>query len=365
MFDFDIAVPVPGLHGHDASLHNIVILCVGMYGSIGLLWIWFKFSIVEGVQKEYVHIALLCLTWCSTSVGMHVLNKSLATVLQAPALIAIVQMVIAVLVVAPLSIRNLLEADGRQMRFWLIIPLFFAGMLCSSFYTYSYISLSLLTVIRNLTPLIVLPLEQLVMPPESRPHASLGIVMSILVMLSGALIYAGGLADISMMGVAFAIGNMVIAVMDRLTQRRLLTNECKDLPSKVCTVLNNFLGIFPLLAVAGGTGQLEKLRKAGTAASWLEPRIVALLTLSGLVGIGICYAGLECQRAISATSFFVMQNVSKVAVVTCGVAFFGDEITSVPSMAGLALSLGGSAIYGKIQMDKAQASKAESKKLTS
>ena len=55
--------------------------------------------------------------------------------------------------------------------------------------------------------------------------------------------------------------------------------------------------------------------------------------------------------------------MSKVAVVTCGVVFFHDPFKSVTSMLGLALSIGGSAMYGKIQIEVAQVEKEERKKL--
>jgi drug/metabolite transporter (DMT)-like permease len=293
---------------------------------------------------------------------MHVINKSLEVTLGAPSLIAMLQMVIAVVVVAPMSIQSFRQCDIRQMRTWLLVPFCFAGMLCTSFYTYAYISLSLLTVIRNLAPLIVLPIERLIMPVEKQPHIGVGVVMSILIMLLGALIYGGGLSELSVTGVAFAVFNMLLAVTDRVMQRRLLTGECKDLPSNVCTVMNNFVGICPLMGLAAATGQLKQMSPAETI-RWLDPCTGVLLVLSGLVGIGICYIGFECQRAISATSFFVLQNISKVAVVTCGVTIFQDPIKSAASILGLLLSLSGSALYGKIQLQNAQLEKLERKKL--
>lgn len=157
-----------------------------------------------------------------------------------------------------------------------------------------------------------------------------------------------------MLGVGSAFLNLIFKVTDRMTQRRLITKECKDLPTNVCMVLNNSIGILPLLMIAGSTGELQRM---GTleAANWLEPRAIVHLLFSGLVGLGMSYVGLECQRVMSVTSFFVLQNVNKVFVVMCGVVIFGDPIKSVPSFCGLLLSLGGSALYGKIQMSHKEA----------
>jgi drug/metabolite transporter (DMT)-like permease len=279
---------------------------------------------------------------------MHVLNKTLSVQLKAPALISLVQMAIALGCVGATSFKALAASDRKQIATWMFVPLLFATMLCTSFYSYQYISLSLLTVIRNLTPLIVLPIEMIVMPPDKKPMWSGVSLFSLGMMIAGAALYAGGVRDIKIIGVIFAFVNMFIAISDRLVQRRLLTGECKDLTSCVCTVMNNFWGAFPTIILAACTHQIHGATTEHRA-DWQDPRIIVLLLLSGLVGIGICYFGFECQRAISATSFFVLQNVSKVAVVLAGVVLFHDPLSNPVSIAGVVLSLLGSFLYSWAQ----------------
>jgi len=342
---------------HEGTLiRQIFVLCVTMYGTIAILWAlyWQRTkATVAGVNQgmENFYVTLLCISWASMSVGMHVLNKSLVEYLQAPALISGAQMLMAVVVMGSTSGDKLFLVPPGQLKRWLVVPIFFAGMLCSSFYAYERISLSLLTVVRNLTPLVALPLETIIMPADKRPTVTLPIIGAIFVMLVGAIIYGDGiLPSLSMIGLMFALLNMALAVTDRLVQRRLLTQECKDLPSDVCTIVNNFLGLIPTIALAAATHQLTEAAQPEHRANWTDPRVMVLLLISGLVGIGICYLGFQCQRAISATSFFVLQNVSKVAVVSAGVVFFADPIKSASSVFGLALSLGGSFMYGAANM---------------
>lgn len=349
---------------HPLMVRQIFTMCIVMYGTIAVLWIAYfsrrtavdRRTPVDGTatqneQASAFYVGLLCASWASMSVGMHVLNKSLVSYLQAPAVISAVQMVIAVVVVGFMSGLKILTVPRRQILRWMFVPALFAGMLCSSFYAYSYISLSLLTIIRNLTPLVALPIEYTIMPPDKRPSVTGPIMVSILVMLLGALIYGDGiLASLSVVGVAFAVLNLGLAVTDRVAQRRLLTQECKDIPSDVCTIINNAVGLIPTLALAAATHQFTEMHTPQHQASWTDSRILVLLFLSGLVGIGICYLGFVCQRAISATSFFVLQNVSKIVVVSAGVAFFGDPIKSAAAVIGLCLSLGGSFAYGALQM---------------
>merc|ERR1719188_2059384 len=333
-------------------MFQIFTLCVCMYGGIALMWAFF-WDLPDGpghTSKANGKVFLLCMTWASMSIGMQVLNKTLVSKLQAPALISVGQMWIAVVLVGIPSYKELLDAPRRQLMIWLIVPLFFAAMLCTSCYTYQYMSLSFYTVIRNMTPLVVLPVERTLMPADTRPRVSYMVLISMSVMLCGTLMYGGGIGHVSVIGCIFAFTNMILAVSDRLIQRRLLTTECTGLASSVCTVMNNAFGSIPALLLAGATHQISEMASPEKRASWTDLRVLTLLALSGAIGIGICYLGFECQRAITATSFFVLQNFSKVVVVICGVAFFGDPISSPLAMAGLVLSIGGSFSYGKAQM---------------
>jgi len=331
-------------------MFQMFVLCVCMYGGISVMWAFFWWLPEEHAHKANGRVFLLCMTWASMSVGMQVLNKTLVSKLQAPALISVGQMWIAVVLVGIPSYKEVLGAPRGQLLIWLVVPLFFAAMLCTSCYTYQYMSLSFCTVIRNMTPLVVLPVERLLMPADTRPRVSYMVLFSMATMLCGTLLYGGGIGRVSVIGCVFAFTNMILAVSDRLIQRRLLTTECTGLASSVCTVMNNALGSIPALLLAGVTHQISDMASPEKRSSWTDFRVLTLLTLSGAIGIGICYLGFECQRAITATSFFVLQNFSKVVVVVCGIFFFGDPINSPFAVLGLTLSIGGSFSYGKAQM---------------
>lgn len=341
------------------AMSQIFPFCFVMYGGVAAMWLLYglynkgKSAQADSGNDDGVglaYVSLLSGTWAACSVGMHVLNKSLADCLEAPCIISSIQMAIAVIYFGVTSYRQVMEANRGEMMLWLIVPVFFAAMLCSSFYTYQYISLSLLTVVRNLTPLMVLPMEGLVMPADKQPQITSTKIAALLVMLTGALVYSGGLKQVSMLGICFAFGNMFFAATDRLIQRRLLTTECKSLTSSVCAVVSNGAGIIPAMMLALATREVQGMAKPEHAVNWSDFRVMVLLTLSGIVGIGICYTGFELQRVISATSFAVMQNASKVAVVACGVVFFRDPIESVAAVAGLTLSLSGSYIYSQASL---------------
>jgi len=332
-----------------ANLMQIFVFCICVYGALGVLWLAFRQIPKDHPQHTSFELGLLCITFMCMSAGMHVLNKSLVTSLQSPSLVTAAQMVMAAGALGCVSMKQLMNSDRKMLFTWLLIPGLFSAMLISSFYTYEFISLSLLTVVRNLAPLVSITVESVVMPPEKRPVLSMMVVASILVMLSGAIIYAGGLKEFSVIGVMFAVLNLFLAVTERMTSRRLLVEECNGLPLEVCTLVNNFLGLLPTLLLAFCTQEISTVSEH--AAAWTDPKVLTLMVLSGAIGLGIGYFGFAVQRLISATSFLVLQNVSKVAVVGMGIVFFQDPIKSPYAMAGLLLSLGGSYLYGKSQMD--------------
>merc|ERR1719235_1850733 len=154
-------------------------------------------------SNQMAKVLLLCASWMSMSVGMHTLNKALSVTLGTPSLIALAQMAVSVVIFGAMSWKDVVLADKQQLLIWMVVPIFFASMLISSFYTYSYISLSLLTIIRNLTPLVVLPIESAMMPADKQPMVNFSIIGSILIMFAGAMIYGGSISDISWMGVLF------------------------------------------------------------------------------------------------------------------------------------------------------------------
>lgn len=333
------------MHG-SVSLAQIIIFSVSVYGGLGVAWVIFK-RLPAASRPASVELMLLCVTFLSMSVGMNVLNKSLVTALKAPALVTVAQMAMAVIALSATSLQTLFETDRKMLLTWLLVPGLFSAMLISSFYTYSFISLSLLTVVRNLGPLVSLSVESVVMPADKRPVLNFHVVSAIMIMLVGAVIYAGGLVDVSVYGIMFAVLNLCLAVTERMTSRRLLVEECRGMKLEICTLMNNFFGMIPTITLAYAVNEVHTTK----VANWTDPYVLVLLGLSGAIGLGINYFGNAVQRLISATSFLVLQNVSKIAVVCMGVAFFQDPIKSMSAVSGLALSLGGSYLYGKAQMN--------------
>merc|ERR550532_493655 len=99
---------------------KIICLCAVVYGFIGLCWFicWSAPHRLHGVIAK-CRVGLLCLSWASTSLGMHVINKALMSALRAPAIVSTVQMIIAVAIMLPIFGRQLFQVPGRALRCWM------------------------------------------------------------------------------------------------------------------------------------------------------------------------------------------------------------------------------------------------------
>merc|ERR1712137_371728 len=136
----------------------------------------------------------------------------------------------------------------------------------------------------------------------------------------------------------------MVAIADRIVQRRLLVCECKDLSLSVCMVINNVLGIVPSLLLVFVFDEVSVVIEREDV--WMKPQVYCVLLFSGVLGMSVGYFGLACQKQMSATSFQVLQNLSKVGVIFVGVELFGDSWKSASRIVGLMLSIAGSSAYG-------------------
>jgi len=311
---------------------------------LAAVWLLYMLRKDLFADKSNAYIVLAGFTFSVCSVSMHTLNKAAVAFTHMPSTVTAIQMLVAVVVMVCGNAGELRKADRGQMLRWCLVPVAYAAMLNTSLIGYQYLSLTLVTVFRNLAPLVTMCVEGVIMPPEHRPTVTLPIVASILVMIAGALLFSSTETSFSWIGLGLVVVNTCIAIADRVIQRRLLVKECKDLAFPVCMIINNSLGLIPTLVLVWAQGEFQQFQQSKI--NWTDPGIIVLVLMSAVVGLVLGLSGLMCQKALSATSFQVMQNISKVFVVFIGVEVFGDKMAGASRMFGMFLSLAGSAAYG-------------------
>eukprot|EP00928_Gymnodinium_smaydae_P081318 TRINITY_DN64867_c0_g1_i1.p1 TRINITY_DN64867_c0_g1~~TRINITY_DN64867_c0_g1_i1.p1 ORF type:complete len:394 (+),score=65.43 TRINITY_DN64867_c0_g1_i1:180-1184(+) len=316
---------------------------------MAIMWTVYATLAARGMHLHGLKLVLNCASFAACSWGMNVLNKALVEEFATPCLVTGAQMLMTVVASLVLA-RDKLTLTGTLVRNWAFVPLLFFGMLVSSLFTYEYLTLSMLMVIRNLGPIVTIPIEKVVMPAGKKPNVTGTMFAALLIVFVGAVLY-GGHVEFSWVGLCFSLLNMFLAIADRVLQRRLLTTECEGLSTESCVLLNNLFGFFPTCVLGLGLGEFMKF----DATHWFFSSGTVLLLLSGAIGSGICYFAIAVQREISATSFMVLQNLARILVVFAGVRLFGDPIGNTLQVLGLALSFLGALWYGHAQLSAAKA----------
>merc|ERR1719263_251339 len=109
--------------------------------------------------------------------------------------------------------------------------------------------------IRTLGPIMTLPVEMAVMPPDKRPAISSASKLALLLVLASTVTFFGGEAP-SMRGWAFAVLNLMLVIGDNVLRRRLLTGECAEMSPTMCMLLNNLVSILPSILLCFFSGEL-------------------------------------------------------------------------------------------------------------
>merc|ERR1719343_1418659 len=237
---------------------------------------------------------------------------------------------------------------------WLIVPFAFAGMLGTSMFAFKEASLTTILIMRNILPILTFGFEKVLFnQPE---FMCWKVVMSLVVTLVGSVLY--GFVDVSAtnLGKVLILVNCAFTIVDRLVQAKLLKgNKDFSISIAMCMLLNNALGIVPMVILAMATGEVTHWGHSLASANldtWF------LVVMSGLCGASLGYVGLRTQQLVSGTTVLVMQNFNKLLIISIGMSVFHERLTSM-SLLGCAVSLLGCFVYGYMRLPAEAKSKGE------
>eukprot|EP00404_Azadinium_spinosum_P043109 CAMPEP_0180801996 /NCGR_PEP_ID=MMETSP1038_2-20121128/60012_1 /TAXON_ID=632150 /ORGANISM="Azadinium spinosum, Strain 3D9" /LENGTH=298 /DNA_ID=CAMNT_0022841983 /DNA_START=238 /DNA_END=1135 /DNA_ORIENTATION=- len=196
--------------------------------------------------------------------------------------------------------------------------------------------------IRALSPVFTLMAEFFFPKPL---RVSPAMCLSLAAIIIGVVIYVYGMENSSYIGTGWAVLNTFLVVADRLLQRLMLARDQKpvDMSKTAATLLNNLLGIGPLLVAASCTGEFEQVESAVTR---LDAVDVLWIVTSCVAGVGISYCGIVAQSFISATSFLVLVNANKFAIVVLEVFVFRTKALKPHQVLGAIITIMASIAYG-------------------
>jgi len=309
-------------------------------------------------SKDVATVAAV-LSWTTSSVGMMVFNKLAISAFPAECTLTAIQMVATVVLLLLFARKSVRIGSSEDVLRWCLVVPFFVGMLLTSLLALKEAPMSLVIAFRGTSPILALSIERLYPNPLK---ISVPMLVSMFAMCFGVALYCHDLhlAE-SWTGIAWVFLNSILAVGDRLVQRYLLAKEHRpvDISTAGVAVLNNGLSLVPIAAAVLATGEYSKV---GALVARLDGAGVAWVLASCVAGCGISFTGIWVTSLISATSFLVLINTSKFAVLLLEVFFMKTKhpLTQV-QIAGVIVIILAGAIYGKARRDvEEQCNKAES-----
>ena len=255
-------------------------------------------SLVERVKAEAATAAALLLSvlfFMACSCSMLIVNKLALNALPLPFVVLTLQMAFAVVALccAPCYLRFGSLQD--VLRWCRGIPWLFAGMLGSSMLALNFASMAALVVVRNMGPLLALPIERAY---QEKIAVSVRSVAAMVVILAGVVLYMYN--DVTLdpanaaLGLLYMFINLVLAIIHGLLTRRLLAVAPVDISSNGIVVLNNFCSLLPM--AFGGVVNSNEWARLPEAAKKLGAGEWALIVASCTVGLGISWAGINVQQ---------------------------------------------------------------------
>lgn len=295
-------------------------------------------------------LVLSCGFFMACSAGMMICNKLVLQAFGLPITVVMAQMAFTVLAlcVAPCGLHF---GSARDVLRWaLSVPWLFTLMLATSMMALDHASMGAIVVVRNIAPLVTMPVEALLQEPL---HVTCGAVLALVVVTGGVCLYVSHDVAFSPRGLAYMLANMLFSVLERLLQRRMIAVEPIDVSKTGMMLLNNAIALAPMAALAcafGEPAEWHRLRHLG-AASW------GLLLASCVNAVGISYAGINAQAYVTATTFMVLTNLNKFVVLGFGMLVL-RESRSWQAILGCCLALLGGVWYARARA-QVQAPRAE------
>jgi len=284
--------------------------------------------------------------WMVCSITMNLVNKQAVQVFPATSLLIILLMLIASVFLLVFEFRRMSFQRWGDLGKWIAIPFFFAGILGTSLWALNYSTVSTVLILRSALPLLALGVDKAFL--RSTMIITPRHIFCVVLVIGGSVIYTHWNVSITMYSIWLLMINGLLIIMDRSVQRYLLTDADFSLTPQLCSFLTNAVGIIPMMIIAVVSGEIHEWDAAVldvTPTSWFW------VVVSGSCGCCLNYLALHAQKRVSVTTFLMMQNFNKVAVVVGSVVAFGDVLSAL-SVTGCAMSICGSVWYCLLQQNE-------------
>jgi len=286
-----------------------------------------------------LHTFAASISFSFCSVGMLYYNKVAISVFPLQCTLVAGQMSFAVLVALVFGWPWLRIGSARDALRWMLVMPTFTGMLLTSVLALKYSPMSCIVVFRGLSPLGTLLLEQFYpQPVKITPR----MWQSIIVMVVGSALYVVHMPAQDMMGMCWALLNSFIAVVDRLVQRYLLSQDKVDISKIGLTLLSNLYSLPVVLGIAFALGEFPQVHDYAPLLRFYDKYCILV---SCFIGLGLSFCGIWAQSLMTATSFLVMINACKFVIIGIDV-LSGQRTLSKLQISAIFATIIAACVYG-------------------
>eukprot|EP01039_Chlorochromonas_danica_P011467 gene11467-12826_t len=300
-----------------------------------------------------VNAVASCLVFSLVSVAMVLINKYITLSVpsslrdQMPNVFVVwFQCLFAVLLLHLLSLAGTVDLpvlDWPTVKHWLPINLLFIGMLLTSFLSFVYLNVPMITIIKNLTNVFTVSGDYYFFKEE----VSLYTVVSIVLMIIGAVMAGINDLEFSFIGYFWVGMNTFFTASYILYMRHVTTTSSVKLSKIAMVYYNNVLSsvlMFPLFLLSGDVHSL-------TNPLIFNPNFLHLNAISGALGLGLNFSSLWCVGASGATTYAVVGSLCKVPVTALGFLLFDTALTR-QGMVFVVFGTIGGLLYGWSKLPK-------------
>ena len=268
------------------------------------------------------------------SVAMMVGNKQAVTALPLPCTVVIIQCV-GTLLLLGFCRQHLKPIEAGTAKHWLPIAVLFALMIFTSMKTFVYVGVSTVIIMRNVGAIVTTVVEYYVRGVTVNRR----IVASEVAIVVGAVMYGWGAVDFNWTGLFWLLVNVGAQVAYDVTVKKLtdVHTEIRDMSKYTMSLYNNALAVPLVGAVLVAQGEHAAL---GDSLAAVTPGGWGVVAVTCFFGFLISTSGFGLQKLVSATTFLVINNLTKFFNILLGVLFMNDKLVGMTDAAGCVLALG-------------------------
>mmetsp|Transcript_5497 Transcript_5497/g.5918 ORF Transcript_5497/g.5918 Transcript_5497/m.5918 type:complete len:317 (-) Transcript_5497:130-1080(-) len=286
-----------------------------------------------------------------SSVGMMLGNKLAVDALPLPCALVIIQ------AIGTLALLSLFRSKIDRMRLdivkqWFPIACLFTCMLYTSLKSFVYVNVSTVLIFRNIGAIVTTVVEYLVRGEVVNAE----ILMSEITIVLGAMMYGWGTANFSWTGFFWIMANVCAQVAYGVLLKHRMDKRpaFKEMSKFTMSLYNNVLAIPMLATVLLLQGEHFVLQ---TSLSSVTPMGWFWISITCVLGFMISTSGFGLQKLVSATTFLVINNVTKFLNILLGVVFLQDKIIGWLDGLGCVVAILAGVWYSSAQSRQMQQSK--------